>query len=130
MVFRNVEYRALREYEKLRAVTQAKRKEEKTGQANLFAGLGPSGKNTLIGIVVKQKREASQFLLDVLKASGGKMYFWELRNMLLEPFMLRETNVKDICKEMAERGRIEPTWKKRNKRASKPSRDDVITLID
>lgn len=43
---------------------------------------------------------------------NGVIYkFSELWPLLLEQFMIRETNVKDICVELAAEGVIKPTWK-------------------
>ena len=44
---------------------------------------------------------------------------------LLQAFILRETNVKDICVEFAKSGRIENTWGAGNR---KPQDADTIRL--
>jgi hypothetical protein len=46
---------------------------------------------------------------------------------LLQAYMLRETNVKDICVALAKAGTIENTWGKGNR---KPHEEAMIRLTD
>ena len=47
---------------------------------------------------------------------------------MLELFMLRKTDVKDICVDLADRGVIGATWKERGARIKKPDDNDLISL--
>jgi len=51
------------------------------------------------------------------------MRFSEVVIRLLQPFMLRETNIKDVCVALAKAGTIENTWGGGNR---KPKDADVI----
>ncbi len=74
--------------------------------------------------VADQKSLAKNQLLTVL-ADGKPIRFSSVVTALLEPFMLRETNVKDICVELAKAGKIENTWGNGNR---KPQNDSAIKL--
>jgi hypothetical protein len=66
------------------------------------------------------------YLLEVL-SSRQTLKFSEAVDMLLQAFILRETNVKDICVALEKRGRIEKTWGPVNK---KPKDTDLIRLTE
>jgi hypothetical protein len=79
---------------------------------------------TIDEIVADQKSLAKNQLIEVL-ADGSPIRFSSVVTVLLEPFMLRETNVKDICVELAKAGKIENTWGNRNR---KPQNESTIKL--
>jgi three-Cys-motif partner protein len=58
-------------------------------------------------------------------AQQGPLKFSRVVAGLLQPFMLRETNVKDICVDHAKAGRIENVWGGGNR---KPRDEDTIRL--
>ncbi|MFQ5467580.1 MAG: hypothetical protein ACE5DS_05530, partial [Kiloniellaceae bacterium] len=68
------------------------------------------------------------FVLACLEANNRRLCFARLRILVLQSFMLRETDVKDICVELAKEGNIPPTWKSRGGRVKKPNLNDTITL--
>jgi hypothetical protein len=53
------------------------------------------------------------------------MKFSEVVEALLQAFMLRETNIKDICVKMAKDGKIRNTWGSGNR---KPGDDTIIRV--
>jgi hypothetical protein len=55
----------------------------------------------------------------------GPLKFDDVTTRLLQAYMLRETNVKDICVDLAKAGGIENTWGGRNR---KPRDADVIRM--
>jgi hypothetical protein len=57
--------------------------------------------------------------------SSGPMQFPQVVVRLLQAYMLRETNVKDICVDLAKAGKIENSWGGGNR---KPQDDTVIRL--
>jgi hypothetical protein len=57
---------------------------------------------------------------------AGYIHFGVLLLNVLELFALRETNVKDVCVELANDGLIENTWKSASKK--KPYDGSPITL--
>ena len=66
-------------------------------------------------IVKEQMALAKARLLQML-ARGGPRQFAKVVDALLQAFMLRETNVKDICVELAREGKIQNTWGTGNRR--------------
>jgi hypothetical protein len=43
-------------------------------------------------------------------SEAGTRPFADMADALLQAFMLRETNVKDLCVELAREGKIENAW--------------------
>ena len=64
---------------------------------------------TIDEIVSEQKALASADLMEML-ALNGPLRFSSVVARLLQTYMLRETNIKDICVDLARAGRIENTW--------------------
>jgi hypothetical protein len=64
-----------------------------------------------------------------LKASKEGVRFDNLVTEVLEQFMLRETDAKDICVDLANDGVIEETWKADDRRKRKPQDHSLIKLI-
>ncbi len=123
--FRQTEYDALREHEKNRATAREKKREEKSNITDLFAGhQAELQEATIDEIVDEQKALASAELLAVLSVSAS-LNFSNVMVRLLQTFMLRETNVKDICVDLAKAGKIENTWGGSNR---KPRNENVIKL--
>jgi hypothetical protein len=67
---------------------------------------------------------ASQNILLILE-EFGPISFLEMWEMILPVYMLRVTNVKDVCVDLAKSGKIEQTW---SGRARKPSDQDRLEL--
>jgi protein gp37 len=66
----------------------------------------------------------SSLTLNILREIG-QVSFSELWEILLQAYMLRVTNVKDLCVELAKIGKIEQTW---GGGTRKPSDQDAIKL--
>jgi hypothetical protein len=79
---------------------------------------------TIDEIVEDQMKFASADLMATLAKSGGRM-FSSVLVALLQAYMLRETNIKDICVNLAKAGKIENTWGNGNR---KPRDEDLIKL--
>lgn len=124
-VFRQTEYDVLRQHEKNRANAQERKRESQTGTTDLFAGHQANVREeTIDEIVSEQMRFGSENLITILEADGARS-FSSLLVPLLQAFMLRETNVKDICVELAKSGKIENTWGGGNR---KPRDEHIIKL--
>jgi hypothetical protein len=122
--FRQTEYDALREHVKSRAGAKEKRREERSHIADLFPGHHAEVQEATIDLIVnEQKTLASSNLLTILEQ--GPLPFSNIVVRLLEAYMLRETNVKDICVDLATIGKIEKTWGTGNR---KPHKDSLIKL--
>jgi three-Cys-motif partner protein len=123
--FRETEYAALRVHARDRADAKARKREEKTGIGDLFAGMeGDVLELSIDEIVEEHKALASDDLLALLKEIGP-LKFSRVWALLLEPHMLRVTNVKDICVALAKAGRIKNGWGGGNR---KPRDEDLIEL--
>lgn len=123
--FRQIEYDALREHVKNRANAKEKKREERSNTADLFAGHQAEVQEATIDeLVDEQKGRASADLMATLPLSGS-FYFSRIVVWLLQAYMLRETNVKDICVDLAKAGKIENTWGGGNR---KPHDENMIKL--
>jgi hypothetical protein len=78
-------------------------------------------------IVEENKRQAKAQIALAVRRRGRPIRFKNLWPWVLEAFMLREMNVKDICVELAGEGVIEAPWKADGRR--KPQDHDMITVI-
>lgn len=87
---------------------------------NMFGGIEAQLQESSIDQVVEdQKALAAAHLSKMLE--NGPQQFPSVVDALLQAFMLRETNVKDICVDMAKRGQIQNTWGSGNKKPSDPT---------
>ncbi len=119
--FRQIEYDALRQHAKSRAFA----KERRSIIADMFVEHEAQVQEASIDdIVSEQKALASSRLMEVL-LDHPQIEFSKVVTGLLQPFMLRETNVKDICVDLAKTEKIENTWGGANR---KPRDEDIIRL--
>ena len=124
IVFRQTEYDALREHAKSRANAKERKREEKSSTTDLFAGYQAEvQESTIDDIVSEQKAKAAGKLIALL--ADGPLLFQKVAELLLQIFMLRETNVKDICVELERTGKIENSWGGNNR---KPQDNSLIQL--
>jgi len=123
--FRQIEYDALHRHAKNRAFAIEKKRESRSNIANMFADHEADLREASIDeIVAQHKASASERLLTVL-SQHASIRFSRIVTGLLQAYMLRETNIKDICIELAKAGRIQNTWGGGNR---KPRDDDLIKL--
>ena len=123
--FRQTEYDALRLHSRNRAAAQERDRQERTGTSDLFAEHHVTVKQTSIDeLVEEQAKNAATTLIELLERSHN-LRFDQILIEMLEAYMLRETNVKDICVKLTKEGKIENTWGKRNR---KPRNDSIIRL--
>jgi three-Cys-motif partner protein len=124
-VFRETEYNALKINARDRADAKERKRENRSGSPDLFSGLDADVQEITIDEVVdEQKVLASRDVLIILR-EFGPISFSRLWEMLLRSHMLRVTNVKDICVDLARTGKIENTWGGGNR---KPLDKDSIKL--
>lgn len=123
--FRETEYNALKLNARDRADAKERKREGRSGSPDLFSGFEADIQETTIDeIVEEQKRLASHEALRILH-EFGPISFSSLWETLLQAYMLRVTNVKDICIGLAKIGTIENTWGGGNR---KPRDQDTIRL--
>jgi hypothetical protein len=123
--FRQTEYDALREHARGRANAKEKLREQRSNMTDLFSGhQAEIQEQTIDDIVNTQEGLASAELITTLRQHGPQR-FSKIMLGLLQAYMLRETNIKDICVDLAKIGRIENTWGDKNR---KPREGDIIRL--
>ena len=124
--FRQAEYDSLRKHEKNRANAKERLREERTNMSDLFAGHPSSIKEATIDEIVGEQMKLASTTLMVTLSTTLTLPFSSVLVALLEPYMLRETNVKDICVALANAGKIENTW---GSGSRKPQDDSIIKLM-
>jgi hypothetical protein len=123
--FRETEYNVLKLNARDRADAKERKRESRSGSSDLFSGLDADVQETTIdGIVEEQKTLASQDVLNILR-EFGPISFSGLWEIILRAYMLRVTNVKDICVDLAKSGAIEQPW---GGGTRKPRDQDAIKL--
>jgi three-Cys-motif partner protein len=123
--FRQIEYDALREQARNRANAKERKQEQRSAMADMFSGHEADvQEETIDEIVEAQKTLAATYLLEFL-SNGHALKFSQVVDILLQSFILRETNVKDICVTLEKERRIEKTWGPGNK---KPHDTDLVRL--
>lgn len=122
--FRETEYAALRAHARDRSAAKERKRMEDSGSADLFAGADADVQELSIDdLVDQQKKKAEEALLKLLKIEPVR--FAAVWRVLLQSHMLRVTNVKDICVDLAKRGVIKNSWGGGNR---KPRDADLIEL--
>lgn len=122
--FREIEYRALRGQARDRANAKERMREQKAGARDLFSGVDAGFQELNVDdIVAEQKALAKLELLEMLKEAS--LDFHLVWISLLQTYMLRVTNIRDICVELAKDGHISNTWGGGNR---KPHESDLIQL--
>jgi three-Cys-motif partner protein len=108
--FRETEYRALRGHERARSEAMTRRRQIRSGTAEMFPEFDADYREASIDeIVLEQKQFAKERLLRML-GEAGALFFIDLVDAFMEAFMLRETNIKDVCVELAREGKIQNSW--------------------
>jgi three-Cys-motif partner protein len=107
--FRQTEYEALREHERNRADAAEHARELESGLPDLFSGHDADVRESTIDDIVKENMElASHDLLDFIRPAPQK--FSNVVSHLLQIYMLRETNIKSLCVDLAKIGKIKNSW--------------------
>jgi hypothetical protein len=87
----------------------ARRADDQNRGAGQCVGQATVQEATIDELVQRQMERATADLMTALAKSGPRLFSSVLVS-LLQPYMLRETNVKDICVDLAKAGKIENTW--------------------
>jgi three-Cys-motif partner protein len=123
--FREVEASALKGHHQLRAKAKQAKREIRTGQNELFSSdLIPE--TSFEQLIEENSQAAQKWIIALLKERNTSIQFGVLVLKVLELFLLRETNVKDVCVRLANDGLIYNTWKPASK--NKPYDGSPITL--
>jgi three-Cys-motif partner protein len=127
--FRQVEFDALKGHEKVRVQEKVETKKKKTGQEELFKGEDVLQNQSIISVVRANCRKAKAWITSHLRERKAPVRFESLCTMVLEQFMLRETDVKNICVDLANEGVIKVPWKLETPKKLKPHDRSVIELV-
>jgi three-Cys-motif partner protein len=125
--FRQTEYDALRQHARSRAHARERQREERSGTPDLFVGHQANVQETTIDQIVDEQKALASRILQALLRERGAQPFRYVAAQLLQAYMLRETNVKDICVDLSKAGVIEKTWPGGNR---KPSDETTIKLTE
>jgi hypothetical protein len=87
-----------------------RKRERKSGMMELFPDHDADMREASVDDVVREQKQLAKEQLSLMLAERGEWQFERVVDALLEAFMLRETNVKDICVELAREGKILNTW--------------------
>ena len=122
--FRDTEYAALRQHARSRSEASDRKRSARTGSDDLFSQHSADVREATIDrLVQEQKALAQERLVAVL--SRGPLKFAQVVDGLLTAFILRETNIKDICVALAKEAKIENSW---GSGSRKPTDSSVIRL--
>jgi three-Cys-motif partner protein len=122
--FRDIEYRALRGQARDRANAKDRKRETRTGARDLFAGVEANFQEASIDEIVEENKAAAKS--ELLRLDDFALEFQDIWKTLLPKYMLRVTNVKDICVELAAESKIANTWGGGNR---KPQDETLIKFI-
>jgi hypothetical protein len=107
--------KALTEHEKLRQDAKNRKQVQRSGMNDLFGGPELPAEKSLDATIAELRVFAADWITELLRAQGGYQ-FEPLALAVMQTFMLRETDVKDVCVELARRGVVGDTWKPDKKR--------------
>ena len=124
--YRDVEYAALKDHGMRRAAAREYIRERKSGQSDLF---GADEATSLAEIsleaqIANNKVRAKDWLRHQLP--NCPKLFSDIWPPMIDTFMLRRTDAKDICAEMGKSGEIKETWRMGGSRRRKPNDSDKI----
>ncbi len=124
--YRDVEYAALKDHDMRRAAAREVSRESKTGQIGLFdtdtvASMAEMSMEVQMAGI---RGEAKNWLRSELP--GCPKPFAEIWPPMLDKFMLRRTDAKQICVELGKAGEIKETWKLNGSRRRTPDDADQI----
>lgn len=120
--FRDNEYKALQVHAANRAHAKGRKQEAKSGMADLFTDHEADVQEATVDDVVKADVALAgpQILAMVAR---GPMKFSDVAGVIMETYMLRETNVKDLVVQLARDAKLDDTW---GGGRSKPSEDTIV----
>jgi len=110
IAFRETEFRALKLHARNRSEAKSRERQKRTATQDMFSDHEADlQEQSIAELVEEQMLEAKLRIVELLERSGG-MRFAELVDRVLPEFVLRETNVKDLCVNLEREGRITKTW--------------------
>ncbi|MDR3485315.1 MAG: three-Cys-motif partner protein TcmP [Bradyrhizobium sp.] len=126
IAFRNTEHKALREHAKNRSAAMTRKRDARSGTMDMFADHEAAQKEATIDDIVTEQKKLAKDMLCTMLAAKGSLRFTVIVEALLQAFMIRETNAKDICVELAAKGKIRNSW---GMGVRKPNDETTISLV-
>jgi three-Cys-motif partner protein len=124
--FRQVEYDALRGHTKRRVEAKLQKENKRRGQDSLFVADDLPEINSIEQVVAANKLHARSWIENIVR--NQPTTFTAICDSVLERFMLRETDVKNICVDLANDGTIKSPWKNETPKLHKPHGHHLIEL--
>lgn len=110
IAFRETEFRALKVHARNRSEAKSRQKAKRTSEQDMFAAHDADVQEESINeLITEQKALAKARIVEMLMRQGS-MTFANLVDQILPEFVLRVTNVKDLCVELWKDGKILKTW--------------------
>lgn len=126
--YRDIEFAAMKAHGMRRHEAKQAIKEAATGQTDIFAMAGLAPPPPIEAQVKEFRIGAKDWLLDELRREDRTFPFKVVWQAMIETFMLRKTDAKQVCVELAKEGLIENTWRVAGSRKTTPGEDDLIGL--
>jgi three-Cys-motif partner protein len=126
--YRDIEFAAMKAHGMRRHVAKQAIREAATGQADIFALAGFAPPPPIEAQVRGFRIAAKDWLLEELRKERRAFPFKAVWQAIIETFMLRKTDAKQVCAELAKEGLIENTWRVGASRKTTPGEEDIIGL--
>jgi three-Cys-motif partner protein len=126
--YREIEFAAMKAHGMRRHEAKQAIREAATGQTDIFAIAGLAPPAPIEAQVKAFRIAAKDWLLEELRREARAFPFKAVWQAMIETFMLRKTDAKQVCAELAKEGLIENTWRVGASRKTTPGEDDLIEL--
>lgn len=127
-VMRGAEFTALSSHDRARF-----KKSNTQQHASLFDAAGMSDDLEIRGPYLKKRQEhlerADQHLTSLLDEHPNGIAFAKFAAIAQQDLFLKRSELGDVVVAMANRGKLQRTWKTRSEKAKKPNREDMITRV-
>lgn len=126
IAFRDTEFRALKVHARNRSEAKSREKEKRTSARDLFSTHEADVQEASVDeLVAEQKVLAKERAIELLTREGS-MIFAKLVDRILPEFMLRVTNVKDLCVELEKDSKLRKTWGGGTKKPDDETRLELV----
>ncbi|WP_157951561.1 three-Cys-motif partner protein TcmP [Agrobacterium pusense] len=124
--YRNEEYAALKNHGMRRAAAREEIRENKTGQGGLFGAeeVASMAEISMEAQIVNIRNQAKDWLRHQLPTCPRP--FSEIWPPMLDKFMLRKTDAKQVCAELGKAGEIKEPWRLNGSKRRTPDDADRI----
>lgn len=126
--YREIEFSAMKAHGMRRHEAKRAIREAATGQIDIFAMAGLAPSPPIEAQVKAFRLAAKDWLLEKLHRERRAFPFKAVWQAMIETFMLRKTDAKQVCAELAKEGLIANTWRVAGSRKTTPGHEDMIGL--